>query len=223
MSRITLGTLLMAVSTATAQAAEPALPEVTIRTYKVSTSMQELAAARRIVDRILGEGGLASAWLQCWSSDSSAPIPAACNQPLRAGELIVKIAPAHDTNSLSHQASLGYSYVDVQAGTGSVATVYTDRVRDLSRGAGVKNIDLLGRAIAHEIGHLLLGTNQHAGAGLMRAVWSVAELRRNAAADWAFSESEAQAIGRAVTRLRQRHSTTENTSRYPDSTSADTF
>jgi hypothetical protein len=160
--------------------------------------MEELATARRLVDQILGEAGIAVSWVQCWSPDRSAQTPVACNHPLNAGEAILKFGTATDANSASHQASLGYSFIDVQAGTGSVAMVYTDRVRDLSRSTGVRSVDLLGRAIAHEIGHLLLGTNQHAAVGLMRAVWSQAELRRSVAADWRFSEDEGQAIRRAL-------------------------
>jgi hypothetical protein len=67
----------------------------------------------------------------------------------------------------------------------------------MARVGGVDGAILLARAIAHEIGHLLMGTTQHASNGLMRAVWSQAELRRKAAADWEFSKAEAQAMRRA--------------------------
>jgi hypothetical protein len=35
----------------------------------------------------------------------------------------------------------------------------------------------MGAIIAHEIGHLLLGSNAHAAIGIMRAHWQDAELR----------------------------------------------
>lgn len=184
-------------ATVAAQANELGVPEVTVRTYKTSISLNELTAARHLVDQILGEAGIAVSWLQCWSPDRTAQTPVACNQPLKPGEVILKIGPASDSNSLNYQASLGYSFIDPRAGTGSVAMVYTDRVRDLSRRAAVSNVGLLARAMAHEIGHLLLGSN-HAATGLMRAFWSRAELRRNLAADWRFSENEAQAITAAL-------------------------
>ena len=34
-------------------------------------------------------------------------------------------------------------------------------------------VTILGRVTAHEIGHLLIGTNSHAPSGLMRASWNV--------------------------------------------------
>jgi hypothetical protein len=49
---------------------------------------------------------------------------------------------------------------------------------------------LLGRAIAHEIGHLLLGTASHACAGLMRARWLTGELQRDWPLDWVLSVPE---------------------------------
>ena len=50
---------------------------------------------------------------------------------------------------------------------------------------------LLGRAIAHEIGHLLLGSAEHPRSGLMRALWSHDELRGLKPAHWGFSTREA--------------------------------
>lgn len=79
-----------------------------------------------------------------------------------------------------------------------LATVYADLVTGVARGAGIDARELLGRAIAHEIGHLLLGTNQHASAGLMRAVWSRVELRRDKATDWHFLDSEAGSMRAAI-------------------------
>jgi hypothetical protein len=198
MSRITIGALLLVVSTnAAAQTAQPT-PVVVLRTYKFSISAQKFAAVRQLVEQILDQGGVGASWLQCWSPDSSTPMPAACNRPLGTSEVILKIVPTGDANSLDHPASLGYSYVDMKTRSGSVATVYVDRVKKLARSAGVKDGDLLGRAIAHEIGHLLLGTNQHSSVGLMRAVWSGAELRRNVVTDWVFSEDDAHLIRRAL-------------------------
>jgi len=60
---------------------------------------------------------------------------------------------------------------------------------------------LLGFAVAHEVGHLLLGTNTHAAAGLMRAVWSRSDIQRNHPADWLFTAADSLAMSRA---LRQR-------------------
>ena len=55
---------------------------------------------------------------------------------------------------------------------------------------------LLGSAIAHELGHLLLATTSHGPAGLMRALWSQEEVRRRYSSDWTFAPAEIAAIRR---------------------------
>src|SRR5262249_37331804 len=53
---------------------------------------------------------------------------------------------------------------------------------------------LLGNAIAHELGHLLMATNSHGPVGLMRAFWSQDEIRTNRTPDWTFAPGDANAI-----------------------------
>jgi hypothetical protein len=45
--------------------------------------------------------------------------------------------------------------------------------------------------MAHEIGHLLLGSGDHPREGLMRATWSQDELRGIRPSNWGFSPAEA--------------------------------
>jgi hypothetical protein len=75
-------------------------------------------------------------------------------------------------------------------------------VTGLARSCQVDVRVVLGRAIAHEIGHLLLGTNGHAPTGLMREIWSRETLQRGRTHDWVFTASDSQAMRDAVrTRL----------------------
>ena len=55
---------------------------------------------------------------------------------------------------------------------------------------------LLGNAIAHELGHLLLATTSHGPVGLMRALWSEDEVRRSQSKDWRFAPAEIAVIRR---------------------------
>ena len=104
---------------------------------------------------------------------------------------------AHTVRSLP----LGYSLVDPETQSGALATVFLDRVRWLASQSAAHVATLLGRAIAHELGHLLLGTPQHGRFGVMRAIWSSQMLRNSGPADWRFSTREAQQM-RASARLR---------------------
>ena len=50
--------------------------------------------------------------------------------------------------------------------------------------------EILGRAMAHELGHLLLVGNAHGQFGVMRPIWSIYDLRTNRAVLFAFTASE---------------------------------
>jgi hypothetical protein len=93
---------------------------------------------------------------------------------------------------------MGFALVNIAQGVPFLATVCADLVRTVSREAHLDYQLLLGRAIAHEIGHLLLDTNRHADSGLMRAGWSNAELRGNARDDWSFGSGEIEVIRSAA-------------------------
>lgn len=178
------------------------IPTVTVRLYKSAVPLEELRAARRMTGDILAAAGIDVSWLECWSDVSpiSSPIPADCARPLRPSELILHVIAAADSNSARYSQSLGFSLIDTQAATSTVATVYADRVAVLADGVGADRVELLARAIAHEIGHLLMGDNHHSAVGLMRAFWTSEELRRNTAANWLFSENEARRMRSALDR-----------------------
>jgi hypothetical protein len=91
---------------------------------------------------------------------------------LAGTEISVRLARLPAEPNGHGMLQLGYSLVNTQAGAGTLATMFVDRVEWLASQAGADAATVLGFAIAHEIGHLLLGTNAHAASGLMRAVWS---------------------------------------------------
>jgi hypothetical protein len=94
--------------------------------------------------------------------------------------------------------SLGCALIDLQHKAGTLATVYPDRINAVASRTGVDAGTLLGRAVAHEIGHLLLGTTDHSAVGLMRAFWSDRELQRGLTADWTFAPDDVARIGRGL-------------------------
>jgi hypothetical protein len=53
-----------------------------------------------------------------------------------------------------------------------LATVYYDRVTWKAGRMGMPTNRLLGRAVAHELGHLLLPPSAHESGGIMREAWN---------------------------------------------------
>ncbi len=83
--------------------------------------------------------------------------------------------------------------VHTPEGTG-VAYVYYRRVAQQAQQYDVPYAMVLASAIAHELGHLLLGSHEHAPAGLMRACWRREEFRQAAQGRLRFSAAELAAI-----------------------------
>jgi hypothetical protein len=180
-----------------ADTSESRRASIVVRTYTQPEWEGAVPGARRTVSAILGRSGVDVDWLECALPADVIATPGACAQPLGGNELVVRILPA---GTVAHRDlhALGFAFVDVEAGRGLLATVYADRVGLLAQNAGVDPAELLGRAIAHELGHLLLGTNQHASRGLMRASWSGRDLRRRLATEWQFGVKEGDAIRMAI-------------------------
>jgi hypothetical protein len=85
---------------------------------------------------------------------------------------------------------LGVAVINPVTLSGEMATVFHEQVRTVARRSGVDNAELLGRALAHEIGHLLLRARTHSPTGLMRGIWSIAELTQNRREDWLFAPAD---------------------------------
>ena len=95
----------------------------------------------------------------------------------------------HD-GSVSDMA-LGFSRVTSDGG--SYAVVLMDLVDELARKQELASRgQILGHAVAHEIGHLVMGLNSHSPRGLMRSGWKANELRDMAERHLLFSKREGE-------------------------------
>jgi hypothetical protein len=151
-----------------------------VRTYdSAGVPGRVLEHARQAAGITLASAGLEPIWRPCHAQG--------CVSRPKPHEVEIRIVRA---TALSERGSLGFAAVDVAQRAGTLATIYLDRVDALAAQAGVDRGELLGRAIAHEIGHLILGTVDHPRHGLMRATWNAGELRRDMPLDWIFSEAQ---------------------------------
>ena len=149
-----------------------------------------VAAARATAGQILRNANIDLRWRDC-----------PCERMVGPVELVMRLAVSTPE---SEPGSLGFSYVDVQKRAGTLGTVFTDRVHALAQAARADEGELLGRAMAHEIGHLLLGTHDHARTGLMRGQWTSIELAKNQATDWMLTSDDSARIRKALNiRIRQ--------------------
>jgi hypothetical protein len=152
-------------------------------------SAMDRTAAIREANAVLEEAGIEALWIDC-STGVPAGRHAVCTAPNLPGELIVRITDAPETSPAATVLPLGYSLIEPAAGAGTLATVFSDRVLWLSQASKSPATRVMGRAIAHEIGHLLIGTNEHSATGLMRALWTADDLARDRADDWRFTHTD---------------------------------
>ena len=156
-------------------------------------AVETRSRAEREAARILANAGITVVWLDI-DPDSPTELP--------VGAIVLRLQPTagpkHDPKALGVALA-------PEIGDGFYATIFFDRVRERAADTvlietGASLAAVMGHAIAHEIGHLLLGTNSHSGSGLMSAVWTVSEVRYLARGQLNFSPAEAAKMCSQVAR-----------------------
>ena len=183
---------------------------ISIRIYDTTTrEAGSRDAAIELTTSILAQAGITTDWRDCSGGS------ARCEDVRRKGELVLRIVPTHVTGyapaagSIATRRSvndtglsLAFAVVEPRARIGVLATVFLDRVQLVAGRAGVPPSALLGRTIAHEIGHLLLGTMGHSREGLMREVWTDDELVADKPDHWLFSAPDRKKMISGIKHLR---------------------
>jgi len=143
--------------------------EVHIYNYS-AVSHEMLARAEHESARIFERIGVATIWLDCPLTSQEAVRNRACALPDAPTRLALRLQSNSMADSLGVGGDIfGSALLPANESFGVVANVYADRTRELADGREFEVI--LGRVIAHELGHLLLGKNAHSAAGIMHARW----------------------------------------------------
>lgn len=180
--------------TSSLAAAKETRPTLVVRTYAAST-VTTATWTRSIgaTTAVLNRAGIRIAWVHCSSfrATDAARGPARCAVPTGRNDVVLRIisAPSSAPRDL---VPLGDSMVDTSRQSGMLATIYLDRVEWLAREAAVPVDAVLSRAMAHELGHLLLGTAAHSTRGLMRPVWRPEEFALDRPSDWTIAPADSE-------------------------------
>ena len=197
-------TVAVAIALLTASTGSAETARVVVRVYETGIGDAALrTAAIHTASSIVELAGVLVEWYDC-TDDGRRPV---CQDARRSGNFIARIMPAPTTRAplrkqsvqaLGTQAQteppLGFAVVDPDTRAGKMATVFHDQVETVARRTGVARSELLGRALAHEVGHLLLGLRGHSRDGIMRAVWTDDELTRDRPDDWVFTPVDSQRL-----------------------------
>ena len=185
-----LGAACMGLLFAQSTAAGPEKPSGTIR-LKVSVFNDAqvpqfvLREAEERAQAVFDEAGVSLTWLDCgtpghWNPELS------CKDVVYPTHLSVRLVAG---KQLASGDIFGQSFLN-EKGEGNYANIYLTPLSSARALQLVREGDLLGYVVVHELGHLLLGKDSHSGEGLMRAKWEVGELREAAKGNLLFTKSE---------------------------------
>jgi len=163
---------------------------VAVRTYNYAVvGIEQMSEARSEAAHIFKSAGISLEWIECRVPGDGAGAP--CTEPLLVGRDLMLRLVDRTPSPGERVVALGESMLDREQRGGALMTIDVFPVRVIAERTATGVSTLLGRAIAHEIGHLLLGSADHPRLGLMRALWSHEELQGLKPAYWGFSSREA--------------------------------
>ena len=135
-------------------------------------------------ERIFALSGIQIRWLEC-APGLGTEDP--CQRVPGANEFVAQFVR---TGQTSLDSILGVAFVG-RDGDGKYCDIFFDRIQETVRTTRTGLAQLLATVIAHELGHLLLGSHSHSFFGILMPHWNQEELQRIAMGDLLFSKGEA--------------------------------
>jgi hypothetical protein len=181
---IKVGVGFLALLTAASAAAKAQRDEgrlsITVRLYNYAGVPEDvIRPAEERATRIIREAGVEIEWLDCpLTAAEGTENPACATRPWGPVDIAMRLLPSSTKQRLPFgDETLGFALLPAEGEVGNIAVVFWDDVERLAKESKVERYHILGHAMAHELGHLLLRTLKHADAGLMRAHWGPEELQ----------------------------------------------
>jgi hypothetical protein len=170
---------------------------IVVRVYDQAHVEQEtLTEAGKEMSRIFHQAGIEALWIECLTGSTGAaqtlPDCQAGNGP---AYLVLRIIRDPADAGAFARSALGFA---LTADKGTCATIFYGRVERLAKGRPEATAQLLGYVAAHEIGHVLLGSNSHSSSGMMGAPWNQDDLKRIRVGLLRFAADEEERMRREV-------------------------
>jgi hypothetical protein len=151
-------------------------PQIIVSVYDDAQVPPDIVTrAQQRATEIFSHAGVDVTWVSCTPANTSRDAATACTETEDPNHLVLHIIRrvANSTDS----AAFGVAFLAAD-GTGRYGNVFWKRAQELQENSNVDVAAILSSVMAHEIGHLLLGSNAHAVSGIMRAHWEASDLRR---------------------------------------------
>lgn len=158
-------------------------------------SFSTIERAEGEAGRVLRDIGVEAIWLNCPQEISQEASLGRCSEVSYPSHLHLRILRVSHGLKVN---TVGISFSE-EDGRGCYADLFYDPIRELEGETRVYPTIILGHAMAHELGHLLLGTNSHSESGLMRAHWTREDLTNASKGKLRFSKEQCLKIKSRLT------------------------
>jgi hypothetical protein len=149
---------------------------------------RSLMVAQKDLTEIVTRAGVSVIWLNCASGWADWLSAGPCQQEREPYEFWLRLVmrkPAETSENV-----LGFTELDENLGIRSAGVYYPAAVEAAGK-YGLASGEVVGAAMAHEIGHLVLGADAHSREGLMSPDWTRSQFKRLSIGELSFTSSEA--------------------------------
>jgi hypothetical protein len=187
--------------------------EMTIHVYDYAgIDSGVLAEAEAFAARILHEAGLRTQWRNCWFSRAGRR----CDGAGGVNDLYIRLLLEAMARKLAPSTRMLGTSLPTSGGTfPEDAYVFADRVGVFAGEDGDPVPPLLGAAITHEVGHLLLAGNAHTVTGIMSARWGPKEKKDALMGVLTFSQRQSEQIRADISRRMRGSNQRAQATSYP--------
>jgi len=163
--------------------------------------MQTLRETEDRASLIFRKAGVEIEWAECPMSDEDPSLYPKCPAVLDATQLFLRILP----RAAAKTEDSGQAFV-----AGRIANIFWTRVEEQAQRLNVSASRFLAHTVAHELGHLLLGSNSHSPVGIMTARWDAPTVTRILQDGLYFNSQQSELIRSEMRRRKGQRMAVEN-------------
>ncbi len=176
-------------------------PTITLRVVNEGgVAPQFLVLAKKEAVGIFDRSGIDLIWLNCESGRAEWGSANPCGRDLGPAEFWMRIVTRRPSTASTDM--LGFTDLDESRGTGS-AGIYYPAAAEIAKKWPVRVGEIVAAAIAHEVGHLILGANAHSSRGVMYAHWGPEQFQLIGISELNFTRDQAELLQARIEGLRR--------------------
>ncbi len=199
--------------TAAQKAAVPEPVRITVRVYNYARiESYRLERTQRRVSEIFIGAGFEIHWIRCPLCEEEKSQYPGCIPEIGPTDLVLKLMPRIDMEKG------GFKKDAFGLAAGRNIMISTERLYDIAQNSEQTCDRILGLAVAHEIGHALLGSNSHSSRGIMCPQWNSNDLQLDSRHSAGFTEEQIDRMHRnwIAAQDAERHGGTARTALDPE-------